>query len=31
MKKSSDLALKLQRSRAPFAGIWTAEIDQVNP
>src|SRR6266404_2025261 len=31
MKKSSDLALKMQRSRARFAGIWTAEIDQVNP
>jgi hypothetical protein len=31
MKKSSDLTLKMQRSRARFAGIWTAEIDQANP
>lgn len=31
MKKSSDLALKMQRSRARFAGIRTTGIDQVNP
>jgi hypothetical protein len=31
MKKSSDLALKKQRSGAGFAGISIAEIDQVNP
>jgi hypothetical protein len=30
-KKSSDLALKMQRSGARFAGIWTRKIDQVNP
>jgi hypothetical protein len=28
MKKSSDLALKMQRSHAPFAGILTTGIDQ---